>query len=149
MLMSLLMEDSPYFQNLTLSNITMTSPPSCSYEDSPLADSAARLAADMEAPKTVAREVSEEEVEAEVSVEAREQEDTVAMPPPQELERREEQKLKSKFPGAPGGCQGVKDGERPSTARSHRPSDTVMSGPNRARNDQGQFYVYLSVIFYI
>ena len=60
--------------------------------------------------KTVSREVSEEEVEAEVSVEASEQEDTVAMPPPQELERREEQKLKSKFPGAPGGWQGVKDG---------------------------------------
>ena len=55
--------------------------------------------------KTVSREVIEEEakVEAEVSVEASEQEDTVAMPPPQELERREEQKLKSKFPGAPGG----------------------------------------------
>ena len=34
--------------------------------------------------------------------EADEKEDTVAMPPPQEIERMEEQKLKSKFPGAPG-----------------------------------------------
>ena len=38
--------------------------------------------------------------------EADEKEDTVAMPPPQEIERMEEQKLKSKFPGAPGNVFG-------------------------------------------
>jgi len=42
-----------------------------------------------------------EKTDAEVR-EADEKEDTVAMPPPQEIERMEEQKLKSKFPGAPG-----------------------------------------------
>jgi len=52
--------------------------------------------------EAVAKEAEALVEQAEGEAEARESSDTVAMPPPQEIERMEEQKLKSKFPGAPG-----------------------------------------------
>jgi len=56
----------------------------------------------MEETKVVAKEEETVAEQAEGEAEAGESSDTVAMPPPQEIERMEEQKLKSKFPGAPG-----------------------------------------------